>query len=1658
MLTRPSSAPDDPRRGVALLIVVSLLALFAVIGLAFLLYAESEASASRIYREAQTPNQVADIPAALLLQEALKQLIYDTSDDATTPGGVYSALRGHSLARNMYGWNYVLTTDPVTKQGTLVANDYTPFNGLGRIHSNNGAGLTTVLPSDGTMPADEYNLVNYIFFRNDKWIRDPERYNLSQPFDPLKFRQSPAVALDPAQQVYFGGFNPPYSFPDANFMALAAISMGDGQNSNKPVTSTGTLGTAIPTGSILTQSFHRRSLFGDLYDANNPNHFTNPNWTNQAGKYLTLRPRPIDNTPAFPYPVSPGGDVQNLLGGPGYYDPNTGATYAEDSVWIDLGYPAQQTRNGQWFKPLFAFLILDLDNRVNLNVHGNIRISPTTSGGPSAHASQFGIGKHEVNLGTVLDQPSGTTVPEWQNLLGGNPSNSLAHGRYGKWTGMSPASPGPAYATTPQALMLPSYSNYSWTYNALPLLSLLNYGTNMPATSPPKYSNAPLYSLVNHDAAIGTSSGSGTTWTAAQKPFTFPSTGRYDLFPSFPPTEGYWNGDPNPAASTGVIEDDRLAHPLLNNPLSTRFGNTVFARDDMRYLIGRFNQFQNPEFQQAASLINLIPNNLNDNVTQPGTNLEFFPATQPVRRIRNLITTTSFDVDRPGVTPWWYVDPSNPYALSSASDFPSSSAIQFSISAITGAQTSEFIANDYRAASAQKFDRVDLARRLVPYPAPDPNTHLINLATDGAQFQAAQVSRVTMARDIFFRLIYSTGANQKASKGTDEYNALRWLAQVAVNMVDYIDEDDYSTPFDWNNQLSIYLLLNGKLPDDQIEYVYGTERPRLVINEAYSEIQDDPSDPMIAIPGPTQKMSPNRKYKCAFWVELYNPLSNDTNGLANSASGAAVLQVTSGMTTTPVYQLLVATSDLAYMKDFKNATGDTDPAKPANVKLQVRDWTGIPGSAIQTQTSNSTPTGPNYCIMAPDRADLTTPGSKIDFQNTPLMQGYMENDSQLSQSQPQATFFKVTDKVTPPPDAKAKQALVYDVDPGDSMWVNTHDILLQRLACPAIPFNPPPLPAGSPPPLPGQPTYNANLPVNPFITVDYVSSLQTVSAIQATPTGPNNGPNPPFGTYVGLSARASVGRTHPYIASTPGAQAFDPPGYTPPGPQPPNTFGKKNSNLANTSDTLAWLVHLDRKPISVPEMLNVSAYRPHLLTQKFNTTSMTASVSPHTLPWQDQTTRIYRMLEFLTVRDRTVEMAAGGRVPGKINLNTVWDHKIIDALTDPNGANFFPTTVAGYGTGGPDATTGTHPLYNTLLAARSPSGRINGMTAGVPNNDQPFLSFAAPFINSGSDPQWGTAAGWNNSDVNMTLDRTIGTTASRLFDVSNPIPPPPSGATHKEEWLKQELFTKVSNSITNRSNVFAVYLTVGFFEVVPEFDSAGKQLFPDKLGEEIGSTARTGGPNKVLRHRMFALVDRTNLSIDPKNTAANTPAPGAPFYYPAQTLQAQDPTQLLTAPGQDRNKPFTPYDNPLIDLEIPRPSSQAGPYTPPVPGTQPGTYTAWIPATGLSGGALQGSYDGFPWSIQPRDSLVLGNGDARQIVTVAAVGFEGNYSQMGQVSFFIPDPNPSKDQNGNPRPFLPLGAGFMISNVIPGNPGPQSAFDYTTNLYRPVVPVTAILQ
>src|SRR5579883_2344991 len=206
------------RPGVILLVVLALLTLFAIVGISFVLYAHAVATSSRYYRESQSESRP-DIDPELLLNYFMGQLLFDVPDDER---GVYSCLRGHSLARNMFGLDYQVTVDPDTGDQTVLydRNDV-PFNGTGRLHTF-PSGLGAYRPGfhnnpflgDDESGIDDYFLINYTFFPEDNFLRDPERLGAKQVDDNqvtalLPWRTDPN---DLSQiGLYVGGFNAPYT-------------------------------------------------------------------------------------------------------------------------------------------------------------------------------------------------------------------------------------------------------------------------------------------------------------------------------------------------------------------------------------------------------------------------------------------------------------------------------------------------------------------------------------------------------------------------------------------------------------------------------------------------------------------------------------------------------------------------------------------------------------------------------------------------------------------------------------------------------------------------------------------------------------------------------------------------------------------------------------------------------------------------------------------------------------------------------------------------------------------------------------------------------------------------------------------------------------------------------------------------------------------------------------------------------------------------------------------------------------------------------------------------------------------------------------------------------------------------------------------------------
>jgi hypothetical protein len=1504
MSYRHRAAP--PRRaGVILLIVVIMLALFAVVGLSFILYAESEATASRVYRESQAVTiEVADIPPQDLLNYALSQLVYDVSDGGTD---VYSALRGHSLARLMYGFNYVAPAGPTHAYGNtnpllpVGLNNATAFNGLGALRTN---------PAPFGM--SDFDLPNYTCFAIDGFIRDPERVGV---------RAGPQAEVDNTTHTYAGGANVPYTFPDRNNMFLSGVKMHTDPNGTYPY--------------VLVPSFVRPNpQFGVADDPHRGTlHPLNPAWTTPPGgpgydpawKYMVLRPRPGDHA-GFPPPADEGGDVKNLPSALGCDALSVGHD-TNDSYWMDLGYLVTTTRGGRKFKPMFAFLVLDLDNRVNVNVHGNVK------GAGNQHASDQGLGAHEVNLGQVI-----TGDPaELANLFVGRAPN---YGRYA--SSSDPPSPTPGSNPKPGP-----YNNSDPAAGAsYPDPYTVSATTGLPRRS--------YLAALDFDAVDDTD---GDTITSK---FRLPQANGYQSFPTF--TGGY-----------DIVSAAAVAgHPLLYNA-DRPIGDTTFKDgDNMYHLLGPAGNLVN-----RANLFNLIPNNF----------------TIAANRFRHLITTRSYDLETPGAMPWSdYSQAAAIYSLPVSSDVPNApfptggGAVTtnpvngFSLPAVNNLGNlpagSDFIPGDGRA---QLLSRLDLGRRLTSFYDPNTNTFTMGTppSTPGGEppqvpgYYRAMWERQQFAGEILARLIRATGAvplSQLGSASPDQQSAVRYLAQLAVNIVDVIDDDDIITPFNWFGS----------------EFVYGTEVPKVAINEVYGEMRNAKND-NNPVTGAT------KPFRVNFWIELYNP--HPPAGVVDPETGqdraAAQLQ-RPGYAAYQIQFVDEAQSPRSDLRKVTNADGHApkpvDAANPPRQNLGTYDFTNRqgtpePGADATVIRPNDGTVGPGLSVT-PAQSNRGFYVLGPEDQNDPLSQDFESGNPALKPTYRSRT-------------------LTYEVPVATSVPRQpTYTILLRRLAVPYLP----------PDPVPGSPTYN------PYVTIDYVTGV-TVTDVVAFPKNSNPlvplTPRPEYGAQ-----RQSRGRPQPYrsvsLALPPPA---DPEGdattaQTGAG-SPQNTFFKHNSNAPQAGSPPAgfdWLVHLDRAPLSVAELLHVSGFKPHELTQRFRATKDAVVPDPqphpvvaHNAPWapipaaggytpeEVNHARLYRALEFFTVGDRTYR-ASGGRRPGKININTAWDYETFKALCDaqPNSNYFSDADVK--------------EVWDRLQARRT-------LALGGTNTSEnsPLLGFAAPAVASGSDQQYPDGAG---------VQDTI------LGDVSTspqlPGPQPPNGP---HPYVAAELLTKVANNVTTRSNVFAVFLTVGFFEV------ADDSVQPVKLGPEVRQ--HNGIP---IRHRMFAIVDRTNLGAKPPSYVSATGVSPNPDLVSGawRQLQSDTPPIFLTCLNSVPSNSATAW----LSIE----------------GGIPTSYNA----VGTTVTGMNVVNDNLIVTINLNDVLYVDTGAIREPVRVVQITRPATATDPVQIGVqFL---NESTWGAANSRFAHP--AGFTITNVLPSNPGPQgSSFDvFNKQNYAPVVPYKLIIQ
>jgi hypothetical protein len=1251
------------------------------------------------------------------------------------------------------------------------------------------------------------------------------------------------------------------------------------------------LACANSDGTVTMRSFFRDYLYANgIYGAPggasvlDPN---NPNWTNAQGKYLINRPRPVDMGPGFPYPADMGGDVQNLENGPGYFDIGTGKHYTNDSMWMDINYPIIKDPNtGILYKPLFAPLILDVAGLVNLNVHGNIRNQGNQA--QLTSASNHGLAASEVNLQQVLTNL--TNPYEVSQLFTG--ASGVA-GRYGTWTGAPAAVPIPM-GNAPSNLA--GGSNTPHFYANVDA----DGGTNAQTSNPIVTSPA-------NPVLLPGATGFPTLTPSTQGP-------QFLAFPWFPA---------NTYLSGWMFNSlEQKNHPALFGAFAPITPNSVFPIAEMESIM-RYGQANTP----TSRILQLLPLTLVNDPADASSNVN-------TANRRRLVTLLSPEVDKAGLTPW--LSSNNPaangdYALQNNSNFPQGGSAKFPSPATNA--TFEF--NATRGGRDASLGRVDLDRALTSYPVADPTTGAFK-AADIPQYQAAVQARQLLAKDIFNRLrSVTTGyttTDPYPKVGTPEYEAHRWLAQLAVNIVDFVNSDEYSTPFHWDTNANLPNPGNTTDTTNDQGWVFGTKLPRVLVNEVYAQATN--------VPGQKNGQAPTQ-FNLNLWAELHNPMQTeppqtDSSGKnienrnndkwdTNSPPNSWVrLQATNPQNnqTYAIYKLeitqnnsnLTAVTNVRGSPDAKSLSEVTGYDKNSGVPSGNCDSTLIqPANGIYgglTNTNNGNNVG--FYLLGP--TDPANPNKALAFP-----QGSPNNAD--SRALPQSTFASPEMNVS-----------------NIASVPQTVSVLLRRLACPAMPLNIDPTSAS----------------YNPYITVDYVQNVSVNDATTFNGAGQPQTPN--------YSALYSMGKMEPYAAAKLQAQNQLANAYT---DRPQHTFFRQNATVDTPPVTAPdamltfpfhWLSQLNRSVISAMELTQVSAFKPHLLTQMFVTAN---GPYQHTANWFDPNLRIYRAFEFLEAADRMAGSVKGGRYLARVNINSVRDLQTFRALCDAQSPNYFSgasSTLSGAVTAGTNTITvgafkgsGTDAgkqttwqilpqdpimlnvpgsadfelvtvqsanfsngswtittaspvqnnhannesvtlelvrrFFNRMIAARD---NPQGMPAGP---GTPFQSYAQGNIPAG-DTQYPTGNGIQNTILQASAS------GGRMFEITD--------APHP--YYHYELMNKIFDRITTRSNSFAVWVTVGYFPV-----TNAAQLSPGQTQNGFGLPTIQLGPEitdpvtgLVTRHKMFAVLDRSALTF--LTGQPNLPGPAPIFIYGRNTNQNNlVPTTLQVdgLSGQSEGVSFT---------------------------------------------------------------------------------------------------------------------------------------------------------
>jgi hypothetical protein len=857
------------KRGIVLLVVISLLTLFILLGVTYTLVATQyrDAATSESRRELYGDNPETE------MDMVLGQLLYDSL--------VRTSLQGHSMLGDLYGNDGVAAKVTTAVAATSPANSgimtldldgsvLQPFGGsLSNIPDYyNGRVLTFTTGSakgvsarimhyvPGTPPkvvvetaegVAAANLANsQVLINGAPFNGTGAGYEDATKKPELKDAYNQLVALMPHYSGYYstslthpvnyGGEDETWDAVDYNNMFLAMVPPTALADSTVPI---------LP-------SFHRPELIrywanqtmsGWAFDPMNPSY-------KDFRRQIVMRPMPWDHpnftgsNPAFVTAATPTAPTQAeddawvaaLQSNRGWDVDNDNDGIA-DSIWIDPGLPVLTSPSGRRFKRLAAILIKDMDGRINMNTASNLKVA------------------EENNLYQSDTDISAAT-------LAGQDPNAPANVKLARGIGYGPA----------ETDMLRILTNAGDNSNYLTFIRQRYGANNLPGVASTDDQVNMRYKAFDIPSGVG-------NHTATRSPYL-----------SMPPD--VWGrsavgidyyGQPSWANDAG--KEERMDDPYeMQVDSRTAYADNPYTIAELERLL----RYNDPDAPTISSRLNISPFNATTNAgvraRESVTTAAWHVSGTSMIAPKELRTAASTNAPRQGSILDLYVkkgltDPNNwltivPFEIRHGEPFNLNRLFG---DGADGAPTNSVIDEPGETEPAGAAFTNDSN-----FPGDNPATNPYAVR----QMYARHLYCLAM---MLKNPQYDYDDSLDADTNPSAAETARALAQWAINVVDFRDADCIMTPFNYDpNPFDGWTDANNGIPDqNNPNIVWGCERPELLITETIAghdrrtedtDLDEPDKKKTDATNNPDDDFDQRLRPSGFLFIELYNPWFDRTDG------------------------------------------------------------------------------------------------------------------------------------------------------------------------------------------------------------------------------------------------------------------------------------------------------------------------------------------------------------------------------------------------------------------------------------------------------------------------------------------------------------------------------------------------------------------------------------------------------------------------------------------------------------------------------------------------------------------------------------------------------------------------------------------------------------